>query len=575
MNFENDEIRKDSLADATACDLYDPLPFGVCIIDRDLNVHAWNSTLSTWTGISKAVAFQTNLGARFPKLLTPYIQGRLEEVIDHGHSVVLSPSLHGQFLAVAKQAVRKDSDVMQKTQIRPVVGDRELAMVIIEDVTAQFQQTENLRRERRNLMSSETPLRSSHDELRDATEKAKAASLVKCDFLANMSHEIRTPMTAILGYTDILCDRSRDSKQVSILRTIKKNGDHLLEIINDILDLSKIEAGKMPSKVVRCSPTEVVADVISLLQVRADTKAIALSAEYDGPLPEAVFTDPNRLRQILFNIVGNAIKFTEIGSVRLTVKYLDHLTQGPRLQFSVTDTGVGICKEHVSLLFRPFAQVNTSTSRQLDGTGLGLAISKRMAELLGGDVTVESVLGQGSTFTLVIDPGDLTDVPTLSIEHLAKTKDQSPLPSTKAAKADNGRPLEGHRILLAEDGPDNQKLISFLLEKAGAKVVTAENGQVAYDRAMLSHSAETPFDVVLMDMQMPVLDGYAATRKLRSHEYRGPIIALTAHAMAEDRQKCLDAGCDEYDTKPINRERLISLILKHECQSTAPSESVQ
>jgi Amt family ammonium transporter len=373
-----------------------------------------------------------------------------------------------------------------------------------------------------------------------------------------MSHEIRTPMTAILGYADLLLseegiDEVRDDQRLAI-EIIKRNGEHLLRVINDILDLSKVEAGKMEIQQIRCSPFKLVAEVVSLMRVRAETKRLRLETDFVGPLPETVLTDPLRLRQVLVNLVGNAIKFTERGEVRIAVRLAD-ASGHPRLRFNVTDTGIGMNEEQLGKIFQPFTQVDGSASRTRGGTGLGLCISKRLTEAMGDAIEARSTAGKGSTFSVTIDPGPLD-----RIRMIENAQEASPDRSATTTAA-TPKEIELHgRVLLAEDGPDNQRLIAFLLKKAGAQVTLAENGQVAYDEALAARARGEPFDVILMDMQMPVMDGYEATRQLRAQGYAGPIIALTAHAMAEDRQKCLDAGCDNYATKPIDRQKLLSTV---------------
>jgi PAS domain S-box-containing protein len=391
---------------------------------------------------------------------------------------------------------------------------------------------------------------------------AEVANRAKSEFLANMSHEIRTPMTAILGYVDVLTAQLKDREHRDALNIIRRNGDHLLTIINDILDLSKIEAGRLHVERCPCSPAALVAEVLSLMRVRAGGKGLELKLEFAGPVPETVSTDPARLRQILLNLVGNAIKFTEIGGVRIAVRLLGGDTSQPKLLFEVVDTGIGITAEQVGQLFKPFRQADASTSRKFGGTGLGLAISKRLAEFLGGDIAVRSEFNKGSSFALTIDPGPLAGV-----AFLDQPSEAVKTPAATSANAPS-QPCLNCRILLAEDGADNQRFISFLLTKAGAEVTTVDNGQKALEMALATFSGwgrrlddpREPFDVILMDMQMPVMDGYEATRRLRQEGYHRPIIALTAHAMAEDRQKCLDAGCDEYATKPIDRAALFNTI---------------
>ncbi len=388
-------------------------------------------------------------------------------------------------------------------------------------------------------------------ELRDAKTVAEAANKAKSEFLANMSHEIRTPMTAILGFSEMLLDDATAADVQKAGRTIKRNGEHLLTIINDILDLSRIDAGKEDIEKTTCSPRQIVEDVVLTMKVAADAKGLPLSVEGAGKVPDCIRTDPRRLRQILVNLVGNAIKFTEHGSVRIAMQLVADADDEPKLRFDVIDTGIGLSEAQIGFLFQPFSQVDGSSTRRFGGTGLGLAVSKRLATMLGGDVTVTSIFGIGSTFSVTIATGPL--------DHVGQCGDHS-------SKSPRSTIPEGRlncRVLLAEDGPDNQRLITHILRKAGAEVAVAENGQVALDLALAARQAGNPFDVILMDMQMPVMDGYEATRQLRKAGYEGSVIALTASAMPKDRQKCLDAGCNDYTTKPINRAMLLECVAKH------------
>lgn len=408
-------------------------------------------------------------------------------------------------------------------------------------------------------------------ELQQAREAALASNRAKSEFLANMSHEIRTPMTAILGFTDIIRDEfGNDERSLELIETVQRNGLHLLEIIDSILDLSKIEAGKVEVEQLAVSPTHLIGEVLSLMQVRANTKRLQLTAQYFGHIPATIWTDPTRLRQILINLVGNAIKFTEHGSVRLRVhscKLKDSEAAGIRVE--VVDTGVGMDDNQLERLFQPFSQADNSTTRRFGGTGLGLTISRRLASILSGTLHVTSQIGRGSCFELCIPVGMAVNE-----DHQSPTLARTPTP-LRTTVSTSGGIIAGYRILLVEDGLDNQRLISFILQKAGATVEVVDNGQKALERltarslrlrepdspeAFLAEPNWQDIDVVLMDMQMPVMDGYATAQCLRAAGFRKPIIALTAHAMEGERIRCLLAGCDEFATKPLDRNRLLSLI---------------
>ena len=302
---------------------------------------------------------------------------------------------------------------------------------------------------------------------------------------------------------------------------------------------------------IACSPVQIVHEVLSLMQVRAVGKNLQVVARCAPGLPTLIHSDPMRLRQILVNLVGNAIKFTESGTVTVAAEY--EPGPSPKLRFDIIDTGIGMTPEQSGRLFSAFRQADTSTTRRFGGSGLGLTISRKLANLLGGDVTVVSTPGKGSTFTVriaavAVDPAAAQGATTVFATPVSPS---TPRPS-----------LAGLRILLAEDGPDNQRLISFHLKKAGATVDIAENGRIAAERACPKPGAPPAYDVILMDMQMPELDGYGASSLLRQRGCPTPIIALTAHAMAEDRDRCLAAGCDDYQTKPINRDKLLEVCRK-------------
>jgi len=385
-------------------------------------------------------------------------------------------------------------------------------------------------------------------ELADALATAEAATRAKSEFLANTSHEIRTPMTAILGFAELM--RTPDLPAAALhehLEVIRRNGEHLLAILNDVLDLSKIEAGEMSVERLATPVPEILADIASLMRVKAAGKQLQFEFAFDTAIPERIASDPTRLRQILLNLVANAIKFTDRGGVQLRARLLATAAQ-PVLQISVRDSGIGITAEQRQRLFRSFAQADASTARRYGGTGLGLVISGKLARLLGGDIALESAPESGSTFVLSLPTGPLDGVQLVHDPH------ELPAPGPAPAPAQGRLPC---RILLAEDGPDNQRLIQAIFAQVGATVVVAENGVLACEAAQRSLAAGQPFDLVLMDMQMPRMDGYEATQALRAAGWQRPIVALTAHAMAGDRERCLAIGCDAYETKPVHRAHLL------------------
>jgi len=362
------------------------------------------------------------------------------------------------------------------------------------------------------------------------------ASQAKSEFLAHMSHEIRTPMTAILGFAEMLEDDKLSPSQTDHVATIRRNGEHLIAVIDDILDLSRVEAGRLELEIGPTRPDAIVREVAALVEPRAAERGLALHVDVAASARGSIRSDATRLRQVLINLAMNAVKFTESGSVRLSVRAdTDH-----SLRFEVQDTGPGIPAEKLGEIFQPFTQLDASMSRRYGGTGLGLAISSRFARALGGELTVESEVGAGSRFALRIRAEPIAEEP------------ERPS-AARAALAQ--RPLRG-RVLIAEDGADNRRLLAHLVERWGLEVEIAENGAQALERVASAAERHEPIQLVLMDMQMPQMDGYEATRTLRARGFQAPIIALTAHAMEGSREACLAAGCDDFLTKPVDRAQL-------------------
>lgn len=394
-----------------------------------------------------------------------------------------------------------------------------------------------------------TSQRQFEQSLKEARQMAEAANESKSAFLANMSHEIRTPMTAIMGYIDLIDELIDHKVATAYLSTVRRNGEFLLDIINDILDLSKIEAGKLDIIRERFSPHQLLEDVCSIMDVRAAENQLELDIFYQGKLPAEIESDPKRLKQILINLVGNAIKFTMKGSVKIFVSCSDQL-----LQFIIVDTGIGITTRQQKRLFRPFSQGDYTVNREFGGTGLGLAISQRLANMLGGEICVESEKGKGSKFTVTIATGDISGVK--MIQPLASTE------PIQESKAEEEIVLDCH-VLVVDDRREIRFLSKRFLTLAGANVTEAVDGEQAIVVVTESMQKNQPFDLILLDMQMPKLDGYETARQLRKLGFTAPIIALTADAMQGDMSRCIECGCNDYLSKPIDKNLLLQTINRY------------
>ncbi len=544
-------------------EMSDFLPVGICVIDRQLTVHHWNRRMVEWTGLNSHEMFGRTLIDTFPELNRPTFLMRIDDAFRSGCPVTFSAAIH-QYVVRARSSFGDGGLMSQDALLLPLREHPNHALLVLTDVTQRVQESNALREERRKLKQLADSLQKQTEALRNAEAQAQTANRAKSEFLANVSHEIRTPMTAILGFADVLtdCDVSA-AERSNAISTIRTNGEHLLQLINDILDISKIEAGRLEMEITPCKLPELIEDLSKLFTPRAHQRGIGFEIKIAPFTPTVFDSDPLRLKQVLINLLSNAMKFTEVGSVELSIGLEMSDDQKAAMRFEVVDSGVGMNGEQLARLFQAFVQVDTSAARRFAGTGLGLVISKRICEMLGGGINVSSQPNVGTRFvvTLPVDVQRLQSNAVATSRPARRQEDAAP-PSAS---------LTGIRVLVAEDGLDNQKLLSFRLKKENADFKIVGDGAAAVV-AVKAAANKQPFDIVLMDMQMPVLDGYQATGQLRADGFTLPIIALTAHAMASDRQECLDAGCSDYHTKPINWPELRTLIQTHVATARATQE---
>lgn len=395
--------------------------------------------------------------------------------------------------------------------------------------------------------------------LEEAKRASDSANRFKSDLLASVSHELRTPLAAVIGYSDLLMDRSGDAEDRGYLLTIRRNGQFLLEIINDILDISKIEAGRLEIRPATFDPHDILEDVRTLMSVQAEQSRTVLTTRAAGDLPRKISSDPQRVRQILLNLVGNAVKFTQQGEVDVCLRLSEH---SPRhLQVAVRDTGPGIAPERIQELFEPFVQVREKGHRT-EGTGLGLAISRRLARMMGGDITVVSRHGQGSCFTLTLDT-QLRVAPEgarSTDSHPQRDRQEAEREGSKVTVASGPAPLSGATILVVDDLREIRFIAEHMIRRAGGEAISAADGRQAVDLLEQCQADGRRIEAVLMDMQMPDMDGYEATRRLRESGFEQPIVAVTAGAMSDERDRCLAVGCNEYMSKPLDYRTLVSLV---------------
>jgi len=510
--------------------IFDSATDGLIVFDSDGRIVEANPTACRMHGYSREELINLPGDAIIPPELYANIGQSRDRCAGSGR-------FHREVECVRRDGTRLLTEV--DGVVIPFAGRPHLLM-IIRDISERRQAEEDLR-------DRSSALEAANASLKELQHLAEAASRAKSEFLANMSHELRTPLTAIPPSGTVSVEE--------VAETIRRNGEFLIEIVNDILDLSRIEAGKLEIRELAVSPLGLLEEVATLMRVRANDARLPLAVRQIGEVPSRVLTDPVRLRQILINLIGNAIKFTTEGHIEATVGWTaEPGGRSGTLEFEVADTGIGMSADLVGRLFDPFTQGDASTSRRYHGTGLGLAISQRLAQMLGGDICVSSRLGKGSRFRVNV----AATVANRKTAVSSAVDDSGP-----PCKRKEGPPVAlDCRILLAEDGPDNQRLLSFLLREAGAEVEVAENGQLALERVKHSMAASCgdgvrAFDLILMDLQMPVMDGYEATRRLRQAGYDGPIVAISAHAMSDAIEQAMESGFNAYLTKPITRDGLL------------------
>jgi len=459
---------------------------------------------------------------------------------------------------------------------------------LVADITEQKQAEEALRRHTEEL---EALVR----ELEKARAEAQGAAQAKTEFLAAVSHELRTPLTAILGYAEMLLlegDLTRiPPNRLNAIQTILRNGEFLLQIINDLLEMAKIETGRLELESRDFSLLELLQEVVRLMQIRAEHKNLPLRLEVSGPIPKTICSDPLRLRQILINLLGNAIKFTDSGMVRLVVQVPQASDGSCSLECHVIDTGVGIAPEMCEKIFEPFHRGDSATRRHFSGTGLGLAISRVFARRLGGDITVVSEAGLGSDFclTMPLGPADQYDWISCSEEELRRPPMSFSDVGTGESEDSDGVASLVARVLLVDDCSDTRRLFAHILSNAGAEVATASDGRETIRMAIQAMVEQRPYDCMLLDMQLPDIEGYQVARMLRDSGYTSPIVALTANGSPGERERCLASGCDDFASKPLSRKNLLQVVARYtnridrtspvpattDCQATSETSGIQ
>jgi signal transduction histidine kinase/DNA-binding response OmpR family regulator len=527
------------------------MPLGVCVVDKRYTVLFWNRIFESWTKIPAADIVGKDLREVFPHLGDPKYTARFDVIFEGGPPAIFSTQLHRYLIP---STLANGQPRLQHTTVAALRGPdipEFHAMLASQDVTEAHKRLNDFSEMRDQALRELRERQKAEKELQQAKEAAVAANRAKSEFLAKMSHEIRSPMNAIIGMTDLLLRATSDPVRREYNETVMDSAQHLLSIINDILDFSKIEAHKLELESIDFDLAQLIRSALRTLETPAAKKELTLKLCIAPDTPLLIRGDPNRLRQVLINLLSNAIKFTPQGVITLTVSRNETDNQSEEtnkiaLLFSVKDSGVGIPADKKELIFQSFSQAESSTSRRFGGTGLGLAICKQLVELMSGRIWVETSVNNGSEFffTALFDQASPSETPLF-----VAAPDPTPAPKER-----------GLDILLVEDNPVNVRVAELHLSHMGHRTVVATNGYEA-----LTSLASRNFDLVLMDIEMPGMDGFETTQLIRAgigvmSNPNVPILAMTAHAMPETRQNCLDAGMDDYIAKPVNFEELARMI---------------
>lgn len=554
----------DYLAEAEfSSELYESLQLGMLVVRRDWTVEAWSEVLENWTDTSSEKVVGKKLTDQYPHLLASHVAIQLDSVLQTGTPAILRPPLVPHLLPVAAIGEFANLPMMQEIRIHRISCEPHQALIVLRDVTAERLQREAFHREHDQLISVQQQLRDTNISLQGVTANAIEDAENKKEFLANMSHEIRCLMTPILGYADLLVDDPSSPNVSTAIETIRRNGEHLLGMLDDVLDLSRLDAGKVSLNVESTDPHQIANDVVSMMQARAEAKGLTIRTECAGPVPFAIQTDPIRVRQVLLNLISNSVQFTKAGSITVQIQLANNDPSCRQIAFNIVDTGSGLAPGQVDHLFRAFAHTHDNESGDNHGAGLGLTISRKLARMLGGNISVTSTGPQGTTFQFTVATGSLEGVPLLdhatnqsdTVDRSVGTSAGDSLPPTAAG--DQRRP----RVLIAEDAHDSHRQICAWLQDAGSEAMLVETGLAAVEEAVAEKEAGRPYDLILLDEKLPLMDGEQAMLRLREAGIRVPVVAMVSTAQAMEPLP-LPAGFDDQLAKPLDRESLGAVLRK-------------